>query len=242
MAKRAYGQFCGFARAVEVVGERWALLVLRDLFVGPKRFTDLRRGLARIPTNVLTTRLKELERAGVVRRRVLPRPAGSIVYELTKYGAELEGVILELGRWGAKSLGEPRPNEIVTADSLVMALRSTFRSESAGGLTVAYELRFGPIVVHARVKDGALEAAQGPLADADLIIEAGPAIRALMAGEITPTQAIKSGSVHFTGKAELLARFSDIFQIGSPPSESLSGVEGRGPTPRPAGGRRRRGL
>ncbi len=88
MKARVYGQYCGFSRALEVVGERWALLVVRDLLVGPKRFTDLLRGLAGIPTNVLTARLKELEHAGIVRRRVLPRPARAVVYELTEYGLE----------------------------------------------------------------------------------------------------------------------------------------------------------
>src|SRR5688572_3869489 len=104
MGKRAYGQFCGVARAVEMVGERWAMLIVRDLLVSPKRYTDLREGLPRIPTNILSVRLKELEDAGVVRRRVLPRPSGSVVYALTDYGTELEDIVLALGRWGAKSL------------------------------------------------------------------------------------------------------------------------------------------
>src|ERR1022692_1526107 len=131
MTTRVYGQYCGFARALEVVGERWAFLIVRDLLVSPKRFTDLHRGLSGIPTNVLTARLKELEQGGVVRRRLLPRPAASIIYELTPYGKELEDVVVTLSRWGAKTLGEPRCEEIVTADSLVMAMRSTFRPESA---------------------------------------------------------------------------------------------------------------
>ena len=86
MMTRGYGQYCGFARACEVLGERWALLVVRDLLVGPKRFTDLLRGLAGIPSNVLTARLKELEHAEIIRRRVLARPARGVVYELTEYG------------------------------------------------------------------------------------------------------------------------------------------------------------
>src|ERR1700737_2507239 len=102
MSMRAYGQYCGLARALEIVGERWAILVIRDLLVGPRRFTDLHRGLPGIPTHILTARLKELEEAGVVRRRVLPRPANSIVYELTEYGHELEEALQALGRWGAK--------------------------------------------------------------------------------------------------------------------------------------------
>src|SRR5438105_7395761 len=129
VAARSYGQFCGLARALELVGERWALLIVRDLLVGPRRFTDLRQGLPRIPTNVLADRLKELEQAGIVRRRVLPRPAASVVYELTEYGSQLDEVVLRLGLWGAQSLGQPRPGEILTADSMVMAMRSTFVPE-----------------------------------------------------------------------------------------------------------------
>src|SRR3954467_14429661 len=113
MTTKIYGQYCGVARALELVGERWALLIVRDLLVGPKRYTDLRAGLPKIPTNVLATRLKELEQAGLVERRILPRPSGAIVYELTSYGAALEDVVLALGRWGARSLGELRPDEII---------------------------------------------------------------------------------------------------------------------------------
>src|SRR3979411_3221280 len=105
MKARAYGQYCGFSRALEAVGERWALLIVRDLLVGPKRFTDLLHGLPGIPSNVLTVRLKERENAGVARRRVLPLPARAVVYELTEYGLELEDVGVALGRWGAESLG-----------------------------------------------------------------------------------------------------------------------------------------
>src|SRR3981189_2283805 len=97
VAARSYGQYCGLARALELVGERWALLIVRDLLVGPRRFTDLRQGLPRIPTNVLSDRLTELEQSGIIRRRVLPRPSGSVVYELTEYGSRLEDAVLRLG-------------------------------------------------------------------------------------------------------------------------------------------------
>lgn len=213
MSNRVYGQYCGFARALEAVGERWALLVVRDLLVGPKRFTDLHRGLAGIPTNILTARLKELEQAGIVRRRVLPRPAGSIVYELTEYGAELEDVVVSLGRWGAKALAEPRPGETITVDSLVTALRTTFQPAAARRLRASYELRFGEIVINARIANGKLKVAEGPLPEADLIIEAGPAIKAIMTGEMTPAQAIKNGSVRIKGNAALLSRFAETFKI-----------------------------
>jgi len=212
-----FGQYCGLARALELVGERWALLVVRDLVLGPKRFTDLRRGLPRIPTNVLSARLRELEEAGVVRRRLLPRPAAAVVYELTAYGQELEDVVLRLGRWGARSLGEPRPEDVLTPDSLVLALRATFRPEAARGLRASYELRAGEVVVHARVDDGALEAAEGPLAGADLVLETGPALKALMAGDLGPAEAVESGAVRLVGDPELLARFVELFRVGPAP-------------------------
>jgi DNA-binding HxlR family transcriptional regulator len=227
MSSRVYGQYCGFARALEAVGERWALLIVRDLLVSPKRFTDLHSGLPGIPTNVLTSRLKELEEAGIVRRRVLPRPERAVVYELTEYGSELEESVVALGRWGAKSLGDPRPSETITPDSLVTALRSTFRPEAAGDLRVGYELRVGPIVLHARVEAGTVQVAQGALPSADLVIESGPAIRALMAGEMSPADAIKSGSVAIRGDRRLLKRFAEIFRIDAMPRNSAGARSSR---------------
>jgi DNA-binding HxlR family transcriptional regulator len=217
---RAYGQYCGLARAVEILGERWGLLIVRDLLVSAKRFTDLQRGLPGIPSNVLAARLKELEAAGVVQRRVLPRPSGSIVYELTPYGEELEEVLIGIGRWGAKSLGDPAPDEIVTPDALVMAMRTTFRPESAGKLRASYELHVGPAIVHARIENGTIHAKPGPIGNPDLVIEAGPGIRLLMANEITAEEALKKGIVHISGKRELLDRFADIFRIDPKPAVS----------------------
>ena len=214
MSKRAYGQYCGFARALELVGERWALLIVRDLLVGPRRFTDLRRGLPRITTNVLADRLRELEAAGIVQRRALPRPDSSVVYELTDYGADLEEPVMALGRWGARRLGDPRPDEIITSDSITIALRTTFAAERARGVHATYELRLGSVVVHARVADGALVVGAGALPEAQLVIETGPAIRALMAGELTPGAAIDSGQIHLVGDSRLLAQFADLFRIG----------------------------
>src|SRR4029450_3266139 len=117
---RTYGKYCGLAHALELVGERWALVLVSDLIRGPKRFSELQRGQPRIPSNVLSARLKELEEAGVVRRRVLPRPASGVGYELTEYGRELEDIVLRLGLWGAKAMPEPRPDEVVTPDTLLL--------------------------------------------------------------------------------------------------------------------------
>lgn len=210
---RSYGQFCGLAHALELVGERWALLVVRDLVAGPRRFTDLRRGLPRIPTNILAVRLKELEAGGVIQRRLLPRPAAGIVYELTDYGRGLEDILLRLGLWGARSLGEPCPEDVVTTCSMAMALRSTFHPDAAQDLRAAYELRMGEVVVHAQIADGALAVGEGSLPEADLVIETGPAIRAVLARELSSTEALESGAIELTGPPELFTRFVEMFSI-----------------------------
>ena len=214
---RTYGQYCGFARALEVVGERWALLIVRDLLVGPKRFTDVLRGLPGIPSNILTARLKELEGAGVVRRRVLPLPDRGVAYELTEYGLELDAVVVELGRWGAKNLGDPRPHETITLDSLITALRTTFHPEASRGVRATFVLRVGDIALHARVDDGSVAVGEGAPDGADITIDAGPGIRALMAGEVSPADAVAHGIVRLTGKAKLISRFAKIFRIDPMP-------------------------
>ncbi|MEV0650718.1 helix-turn-helix domain-containing protein [Phytomonospora sp. NPDC050363] len=219
MAKRAYGQFCGLAHALELIGERWALLIVRDLLVGPRRFSDLRRGLPRIPTNILSARLKELEHNGIVTRRVLPRPASAVVYQLTEYGADLEPAVLILGRWGARSMLQPGPEDIVTPDSMIVALRATFRPEAAEGPPVSFQVHLGPVTVHASVAEGELDAGEGPLPEPDLTIVTGPVLRDIMAGSVTPEAAVDGGMVELTGDPRLLGRFAELFTIPpAPPS------------------------
>jgi DNA-binding HxlR family transcriptional regulator len=213
MAKRTYGQYCGLARAADVVGERWGLLIVRDLVVRDQRFGDLKRGLPKIPTNILTHRLKTLEEAGVIERKLLPTPRTTVVYSLTEYGRELEDILLALGRWGAKLLGEADLDEIVTPESLVMALRSTYRPESAGTDSASYELRIGDVVLHAVIDTGALTVQPGKYPAADLIINSGPAIRAVMAGELTPADAVNSGAVLLEGDTNLFEKFATYFHI-----------------------------
>ena len=213
MVRRSYGQHCGFARALELVGERWALLIVRDLLVGEKRFSEIQRGLPGIPTNILTARLNELEDSGLVRRRVLARPAKGVVYELTEDGVQLEEAVVALGRWGARHLGDPREDETVTEDSIATALRTTFRPEAAGKAKVTYLLRLGPIEVHARVHDGGLTVGRGPVAKPDLVIETGPALRLLLAREVSPSDALKKRLVKITGEPKLLDRFAQMFRI-----------------------------
>ncbi|NYE71669.1 winged helix-turn-helix transcriptional regulator [Microlunatus parietis] len=214
---RSYGQYCGLAHALEIVGERWALLIIRDLVLGPKRFTDLRTGLPRIPTNVLSARLKELESAGVVRRRTMPRPSAAVVYELTDYGAQLEDIVLRLGRWGASTLGEPGPEDIVTPDGEVLALRATFKPEAAVGVRARYQVRVADVVVHAHVEDGTLIAGDGPLPAPDLVLEMDDISthKPLLAGELTPEEAVAKGLVTVTGKPAEFKRFLKLFSVST---------------------------
>ena len=223
MASRSYGQYCGLTTAVELIGERWALLIIRDLLVGPRRYTDLKQGLPKIPTNILSVRLKELQDGGVVRRAPLYRTG--LVYELTPYGQQLEPIVLALGRWGFAQMGEPGPEDIVTPDSLTMALRTAFRPDAAAGLPAAdYELHVGDVVLRIEVAGSELRVAQlgrpaQPVAalpdgDPDVVFAAGPAVRKVVSGELTPTEAIDSGIIRvLRGEATLLERFAQTFHI-----------------------------
>jgi DNA-binding HxlR family transcriptional regulator len=220
---RSYGQYCGVTTAVELVCERWALLLVRDLLVGPRRYTDLKQGLPRIPTNILSTRLKELQEGGVI-RRVAPA-SGGIFYELTEYGRDLEPIVLALGRWGFRSMGEPEDGEIVTADSLTIALRTAFRPDSAASTSLDCQMQVGPVELRAHVGDGQLRVIQieppsasagdpAPDGDPELRFVTGPGIRHVIAGTLTPAQAVKEGVVTIlTGDLKLLQRFAELYRI-----------------------------
>jgi DNA-binding HxlR family transcriptional regulator len=213
VSKRRYGQYCGFARALEAFGERWALIIVRDLMVGPKRFSDILRGLPGIPTNILTTRLNELEEVGIIERRAAPRPSRGVVYALTSAGKELEPAVVAIGRWGEKRIGDPREGEIMTEDAVATALRTTFHPESARGVSLTYLIKAGEIRVSAYVHKGTVTVKRGAIENPDLVIETGPAIRALIAHEITPKEALNRRLVRLTGNPELLDRFVAIFHV-----------------------------
>jgi len=213
MAAREYGQYCGVTRAMELVGERWTMLIVRDLLVGPRRFSELAAGLPRIPSNILTARLKELQDAGLLRRVPHSRV---IVYDLTPYGRELEPVVLALGAWGFKAMGDPREEQVITPDSMTMALRTAFRPDVAASLpTTAYAARFGPAELFIRVDGSALDVTRGD-GPADLAFAAGPDIRRLISGELTPNRAIETGVVEVLhGRGDLLGRFAGTFHLAA---------------------------
>jgi DNA-binding HxlR family transcriptional regulator len=167
VANRTYNDRCGIARALDAVGDRWALLVVRELLLGPKRFTDLRAGLPRVSPDVLAQRLRELEAAGVLRRDTLPPPAASQVYELTERGRELKTVILELGRWGSR---EPPNDGPLGPDAAVIALMTMF----GGGVEGTFELRLDGHVFALSATGGRLDAASGPATDPVAVIEGSP--------------------------------------------------------------------
>ena len=160
--RRTYGDSCGIARALDIVGERWALLIVRELVLGPKRFTDLRAGLPKAGPDMLAARLRELEAAGVVRRRTLPPPAGSRVYELTEWGAELAPVLISLGRWGSRAPLPPAAAPL-GVDAAIVALQTTFDPGAAAGVRGRLAIGLGDQVFSLAVRPagGALEITRG---------------------------------------------------------------------------------
>lgn len=213
MAPREYGQYDGVTRALELIGERWALLIVRDLLVGPRRNGELAAGLPRIPTNILASRLKELQAAGIIRR--VPR-SRVIIYELTPYGRELEPVVLSLAAWGFKALGDPRDEQVITPDAMTVALRSAFRAQVAASFpATAYSARLGPAELLIRVDGPSLDVARGD-GPADLAFAAGADIRRLISGELAPEQAIATGVVEvIRGPGTLLDRFASTFHLAA---------------------------
>jgi DNA-binding HxlR family transcriptional regulator len=222
---RTYGQFCGLARALEIVGERWSMLVVRDLVLGPKGFTALQQGLPGIPQSILSARLNDLEEAGVVRRRVLPQLDAGLVYELTEYGSELDHILLDLGFWGARSLEQPKAGDVFTTDAAILALYTMFRPEAADGAHVTFELHHGEsVVVHAMVDNGTLKVGNGPHPAADLVFEPlGSAFLDLVNGKVTAAEALGSGRVRIEGESAHLELFTRLFHV-TPKPENPGGI------------------
>jgi DNA-binding HxlR family transcriptional regulator len=210
---RTYGDGCGIAHALDLIGERWALLILRELLLGPKRFTDLRAGLPNASPNVLSQRLRELEQAAVVQRRKLPPPAASTVYELTEWGRELKPTLLSLGTWAIRSPSFPRDARVGT-DSVILALGTFFDGDAAEGLDALYEIRLGEHIFHARVADGRIEVERGSAERPDAIIATDPTtLAALVRGE----RQIADSEVTITGDRRAVTRLLELTAPPRPP-------------------------
>jgi DNA-binding HxlR family transcriptional regulator len=230
MAHQIYGHHCGLARALEVVGEPWAMLIVRDLLVEPKTVAELRQGLPQMSADVLSARIEELERAHVIQRREALASTDASVFELTEYGEELEAIVVGLARWGLRTMGGLRRDEIVTLDGLIMALRVTFRPEAARGIRVNFVLEVADMVIHACVDDGHAEIGKGHVLDADLVIVAGPPLKLLLSGEMSPREALETGGVRLKapdggpGNPGLLVWFVELFHIPPPPVRTVAGA------------------
>jgi DNA-binding HxlR family transcriptional regulator len=199
--KRSYGQYCTVARALDVVGERWTLLLVRELSTGPKRFKDLLEGLPGIGTNLLASRLKMLEGEGIVRRATLPPPAASNVYELTELGRSLEPVIVALSRWGARLLDAPREEDDLRAGWAAVAARATFKPRAMGGHPGTYEFRIDGEAFHLRTGDGReVEVRQGSAPDPDLVVVGdAKTFLAVASGRLRPEEVVESEALRVEG-------------------------------------------
>ena len=209
---RSYAQLCGIATALDVIGDRWTPLVVRDLLLGPLRFIDLVDGLPGIGTNTLAARLKQLEAAGVVHRRLLPLPDRGTVYELTPYGRELEPILLSLGRWGTRSMGN-LPSDVATRSRWLVAAMLAFHDESQRiARPTTWELRLtdGPFTVQAEGTN--LTVAAGSPDEADLVITTEDAeLHRLLTRQVTADDAVRMGTVALDGDASALPRLVDLF-------------------------------
>jgi len=211
--RRSYEDACGAAHALDLVGERWALLVMRELLLGPKRFSDLRADLPGISANVLTQRLEGLQDSGILVRRKLPPPASVQVYELTPWGYESEPIFQALGRWAARS-PEHDPSLPLSAVSLLISFRTMLDPQRARGLRARIGFRIGDESYLARVVDGRIDVARDELEDADLVFAASaPAIAAAVYGG-RPLDALEAeGALTVKGNRSLAKRFVKLFPL-----------------------------
>lgn len=213
-AKRTYGDACGIARALDTVGDRWALMVVRELLLGPKRFTDIRAALPSLSPDVLTVRLRELEAARVVARRLLPPPAASQVYELTPAGLALERVIVELGRWGGANAAPPAEGVGMSLDAAVLSLPTLFEPALAGDLDVTVQLWLGDERFRASVRGARFQIERGEASAPHATIDTDPRTLIDVAHGRRPFgDALRSGDMRLEGDSEAAERFLGLFRI-----------------------------
>lgn len=237
MARRSYDQYCGLARALDVLGERWTLLLVRELVMGPRRFRDLQEGLPGIGPNVLSARLKMLEAEGIAARRRLPPPGALTVYELTERGRGIEDAIVALTRWGRDRLGEPCVTDRYQPGWLLMGLRVVFKPWAAKGQHLTYQLRINgePFSIH--VDDGDIAVEQTATADPDVIFALdSKTLMAISSGRLSATEAFANGRVKVVaGDPVNVLGFMDLFEL--PSRKAADPVRGPASEPRTAVGR-----
>jgi DNA-binding HxlR family transcriptional regulator len=211
---RKFDQYCPMAHALSLVGERWSLLIVRELLQGPKRYTDLSNGLPGIGTNILAARLRDLEQCGVVHKRKLPPPAASTVYELTQYGAELREAMYALARWGARTLGPPTAEDELYPEWGMNGLPALFNAEEARGLTETYVFDVGGDVFTARIVDGSLDVGMGAAEDADLVVTVDmDTFFALASGRLELRDAAERGLARVEGDPDAVERCFRVLSL-----------------------------
>ncbi|QFY08977.1 transcriptional regulator [Nonomuraea phyllanthi] len=218
MEQRTYNQYCATARTLDLVGERWTLLLIRELLTGPKRFGDLQAGLRGLGTGLLAARLKHLEREGLARKITLPPPARTPAYALTRAGEELGPAVLALARWGLRwAMGERRETETFHPGWALLGLRACFDAEAAAGLRAVYEFRVGEEVFHVRIDDGAIDTLHGPAQRPDATVTMSEeAFLGLTGHALTLAEAIESRAASASGDEEALRRLKGLFRLPSP--------------------------
>lgn len=215
LSRRRYEDACGMAHALDLIGERWALLVLRELMLGPKRFGDIRGDLPGISANVLTQRLEGLEAAGLLVRRKLPPPASAQVYELTQWGYEAEPIMQALGRWAARS-PDHDPSQPISAVSLMLSFRTMLDADRARGIDARIGFRFGPETFVGHLAQGRIEIARGPLEGAELVFTATPPILAAAVYGGQDLAALEAAAaLGVEGNRALADRFVTLFPLPS---------------------------
>lgn len=221
--KRSYEDGCATAHALDLIGERWALLVVRELMLGPKRFSDLRADLRTISPNVLTQRLAELEAASIVQRRKLPPPAASWVYELSDWGRDLEPIIRDLGRWAARSPAMPQGGPMSIA-SLVLAMRTMFEPDLAGTAEMRLRLRLGHSAYVATVAEGTLdiELDDRPQAVDVEVATDSDTLDALLFGDLTLDAAKDRSAIAIKGDEAAFGRYLGFFPLPDAAPEARS--------------------
>ena len=228
---RRYDDACGTALGLDLIGERWALLVVRELMLGPKRFSDLKADLPGISANVLTQRLEGLEAHGILRRRKLPPPAASQVYELTEWGYEAEPIMQTLGRWAVRS-PEHDPTRWISAVSVLISFRTMLSAKRARGIEARIGFRFGPESFLGHLKDGALTYRRGPFEAADVVFEGkAGALAAAVYGGVSFDELEAAGSLAVEGDLALAHRFTTLFVL--PPKVGVPALS-RPASPAPA--------
>ncbi|CCH30580.1 winged helix-turn-helix transcriptional regulator [Actinosynnema sp. NPDC047251] len=215
VTKRKYHDRCAMAHALDVVGERWALLVVRELLFGPKRFTDLRAGLPGASPNVLSLRLRELEESGVLCRRKLAPPSSARVYELTPWGYGLEPMVIALGRWGARSPGLPRDGDL-GPDSVMLAVKTLYRPDIAAGFTADLAVRLGDDRFHVRFADGLHVRRAEPEAPDAVLATTPRTLAELLWNDGVLTDAEAAAEVSVTGDRTRVERFLRLFPLPEP--------------------------